>query len=1132
MSDEADSGPEAPASIPDHQLVRRIGQGSYGEVWLARTMMGTYRAVKIVHRKAFQHDRPFERELAGIQKFEPISRSHEGFIDVLQVGQNREAGYFYYVMEIGDDEQTGQTINPESYSPKTLAKELTTRGMSPFEECLQIGLSLSNALAHLHQRGLIHRDVKPSNIILVNGIAKLADIGLVADISEARSYVGTEGFIPPEGPGTPQADIYSLGKVLYEISTGKDRLDFPQLPVELGELADPTQFLELNEVILKACQSDLRKRYQSAEDMHADLLVLQQGKSVRRLRLLEQRWASLTRVGAIGAVIGLILLGIGFQINRERKRTAEARQRQVGSEVAYGLGAMEGGDLLGSLPSFVEALRLDQGDTRREDVHRLRLGAIFAQCPKLVQMWFQERPLNWAEFSPDGQRVVTASLNGPSQVRDALSGQAVSAPFGEDSETAAFSPNGLLVVTASTKHRAAFVWEAASGKNTLRLPHPDRVSSAAFSADGQRIVTGCCDNKAYVWNALTGNLELELGPHGHWVRYAAFSPDERLIVTTSFDKTAQLWEAKTGLRVGPPLQHNSWVYHASFSPDGRRVVTACFDRRARVWDVATGRELLPAMTHSDGVRSAEFSPDGCFIVTACWDSTARLWDANTQQRVELNPILKHSYRVMHASFSPDGHRLVTASVDGVIRVWDLAGRGALPRLVGGSLSADGSHFVTITNDGVQVWPTTSSNRTYPSIVTPQPVREAKLSRNGRIVATISAPTTLADDSNRTLQLWDAASGKSLSPALPFADTLTNICVSNNGRFLAAFSGNIARLYDAASGKQLCPPMLLRHDVVRASFSPDSERLVLISGDEVDVRETATGRAVFPTLKHPAGVSHAGFSPDSRLLVTCSTDPTLNEREAYLWSAISGKRVGNVLRHHDGVLYAAFSFDGQRVVTASEDFTASVWSALSGKRLLPPLQHEDQVAEASFSQDGRWIITASLDQTARVWDAETGEPLSPPLRHPWKVYHAAFVNAGYRVYAAGKDGTAWLWDLPRDDRPSSDLALISQLLSGYRASYTDAEGDPAQRAQRALRGPWDQMHAAYPSDFIVSREEVLTWHRRLAELCETNRQWFSARFHLERLRAMEPDDPTFSKRFAQAQEQLATEQKNSKSDGAR
>src|SRR5438876_5496481 len=85
--------------IPDHELIRPIGRGSYGEVWLARSVMGTYRAVKIVYRRTFEHERPFEREFAGIQKFEPISRSHEGLVDLLQVGRNEQEGYFYYVME-------------------------------------------------------------------------------------------------------------------------------------------------------------------------------------------------------------------------------------------------------------------------------------------------------------------------------------------------------------------------------------------------------------------------------------------------------------------------------------------------------------------------------------------------------------------------------------------------------------------------------------------------------------------------------------------------------------------------------------------------------------------------------------------------------------------------------------------------------------------------------------------------------------------------------------------------------------------------------------------------------------------------------------------------------------------------
>src|SRR5215471_16183357 len=113
-----------PVPIPDHQLLRCIGAGSYGSVWLARHSMGMYRAVKFVSRQSFRDQRPWERELSGIRRFEPISRSHEGFVDVLHVGINEEQGYFYYVMELGDDRTSGQHIIPEQYVPKTLSKEI------------------------------------------------------------------------------------------------------------------------------------------------------------------------------------------------------------------------------------------------------------------------------------------------------------------------------------------------------------------------------------------------------------------------------------------------------------------------------------------------------------------------------------------------------------------------------------------------------------------------------------------------------------------------------------------------------------------------------------------------------------------------------------------------------------------------------------------------------------------------------------------------------------------------------------------------------------------------------------------------------------------------------------------------
>src|SRR5882724_2624881 len=132
---QGDSAP--PVYIPDHQLVRCIGRGSYGEVWLARNIMGVYRAVKIIYRKSFDSDRPFERELSGIRRFEPISRSHKGFIAVLHVGINEEQGYFFYLMELGDDRASGQTVDPDTYVPRTLAKEISVRGKLPVKDVLK-----------------------------------------------------------------------------------------------------------------------------------------------------------------------------------------------------------------------------------------------------------------------------------------------------------------------------------------------------------------------------------------------------------------------------------------------------------------------------------------------------------------------------------------------------------------------------------------------------------------------------------------------------------------------------------------------------------------------------------------------------------------------------------------------------------------------------------------------------------------------------------------------------------------------------------------------------------------------------------------------------------------------------------
>ncbi len=269
-------------NIPDHDVLRKIGGGAYGEVWMARGVTGALRAVKVVWREDFDDERTFEREFEGILKFEPISRDHPGLVNILHVGRSPDGvSFYYYVMELGDDLRTGQDINPIEYEARTLRPDGTAGVRLETGLCIDVGVRLSEALEHLHERGLAHRDVKPSNVIFVNGKAKLADIGLVA-ARDQRTFVGTEGFVPPEGPGSAQADVYSLGKVLYEIATGKDRLDFPELPDELPTGLERKRWLELNKIICEVCEPRIsRRKISTAGELAHALQNLKRGKRRR-----------------------------------------------------------------------------------------------------------------------------------------------------------------------------------------------------------------------------------------------------------------------------------------------------------------------------------------------------------------------------------------------------------------------------------------------------------------------------------------------------------------------------------------------------------------------------------------------------------------------------------------------------------------------------------------------------------------------------------------------------------------------------------------------------------------------------------------------------------------------------------
>jgi serine/threonine protein kinase len=342
----------APPPIPDHVLLQRIGSGAYGDVWLARNALGALRAVKLVYRARFEGDRPYEREFNGILKYEPISRAHDGLAQILHVGRNDRAGCFYYVMELADPRPIqnekcgiendpapapgtqragGSVLNFEfsilDYTPRTLRSELAQGQRLPPTEAAQLARRLASALGWLHSQGLVHRDIKPGNVIFVGGQPKLADIGLVTGAGDSRSSVGTDGFIPPEGPGTPQGDIYGLGKLLYELATGCDRLDFPQLPPGLAGLDEGEALLDLNEVITRACAPCPEQRYATAAELEAELGLFLAGRSLREARKMERHRVWLKRFAAVACLL-LLLASAAVWLMKNAERRAKEREQQ------------------------------------------------------------------------------------------------------------------------------------------------------------------------------------------------------------------------------------------------------------------------------------------------------------------------------------------------------------------------------------------------------------------------------------------------------------------------------------------------------------------------------------------------------------------------------------------------------------------------------------------------------------------------------------------------------------------------------------------------------------------------------------------------------------------------------------
>ena len=282
----------------DWRLEREIGQGAYGVVYLAVSPGGERAAVKVCRRDAVGDER-YARELRGAKLYRAIP-PQEGLVRMRELVET-EWG-FYTVMDLADDEFDGPLEAASGYRPKTLARVIEGEKALPLKECVKLGIALAGGLATLQRHHLLHRDIKPGNVIYIGGKPVLSDPGLLVDESDATSLVGTPGYVPPENFTAAAGDIYSLGLTLKAASFGRKLEDLDKGPAQEADTSAPL-FPAWWRILNKAADPTPSRRYQSAKALIKDL------KSLRmRMAIATTVWS---RMGKIAVALSvLVLIGV------------------------------------------------------------------------------------------------------------------------------------------------------------------------------------------------------------------------------------------------------------------------------------------------------------------------------------------------------------------------------------------------------------------------------------------------------------------------------------------------------------------------------------------------------------------------------------------------------------------------------------------------------------------------------------------------------------------------------------------------------------------------------------------------------------------------------------------------------
>jgi hypothetical protein len=576
--------------------------------------------------------------------------THENVVAIHQVEED-DRGLPFLVMQL--------------VAGESLQERLDRTGKLPLREILRVGMQTAAGLSSAHQHGLIHRDIKPANILIEHGLerVKLTDFGLAraaedVKLTQTGFVAGTPLFMAPEqarGEALDhRTDLFSLGSVLYAMSTGKPPFQgstpFMVLRQVTEEVPPPVQQANpeipewLVEVIDRLLAKNPADRFQSAAEV-AEVLA-------RQLHQLPHSSPAVTPAAT-------------------PRRTAGLPAARRGWHPFWGISGVAFWLTLaaGAVLAFTELNGLTHWTHFAAPGPRTAEEAA-GPAPRAT-LNAQTGPIWAAAFAPDGGTLAMALDDGTVKIWDVKS-ERLRATLNAHTGpvwAVAFTAAGKTLATASDDGTVKlWVWKEGTWHKDRVLEHETAVRPLAFAPDGQRLVTGGRNGRVILWDVADGSKHI-LGEHKGVVMAVAFSPDGKTVASAGGDKAVKLWDAANGQELMTLSGHQGGVYAVAFSPDNRTLASGGWDRTVRLWDAGTGNALATLQGHTQDVWSVAFAPDGRTLASGSEDRTVKLWDVRAGK--ELKTLRGHSGTVYAVTFSGDGATLASGGRDGTVKLWDV-----------------------------------------------------------------------------------------------------------------------------------------------------------------------------------------------------------------------------------------------------------------------------------------------------------------------------------------------------------------------------------------------------------------------------------------------------------------------------